>query len=54
MALDNLSRAPPPHPSTHDAFARPPEVVGGWLPLIIATIVSIAIMAMFYSPLRPF
>ena len=54
MALYNPSRAPPIVPSTRDAFARPPEVLGGWLPLIIATIVSIAIMAMFYSPLRPF
>ena len=54
MALYNPSRAPPHDPSRHDAFARPPEVLGGWLPLIIATIVSIAIMAMFYSPLRPF
>ena len=54
MALYNPARAPPHDPSTQDAFARPPEVFGGWLPLIIATIVSIAIMAMFYSPLRPF
>jgi hypothetical protein len=54
MALYNPARAPPHDPSTQDAFARPPEVFGGWLPLIIATIVSIAIMTMFYSPLRPF
>lgn len=47
MALDNPSRAPPPVPSTNDAFARPPEVLGGWLPLIIASIISFAALARF-------
>jgi hypothetical protein len=42
MALYNPSRAPP-----HDAFARPPEVLGGWLPLIIASIVSFTALAVF-------
>ena len=47
MALYNSSRAPPHNPSTNDAFARPPEVLGGWLPLIIASIISFAALAMF-------
>ena len=42
MALDNPSRAPP-----HDAFARPPEALGGWLPLIIALTISFAALAIF-------
>lgn len=54
MTLYNPSRAPPLHSRTLGTFPRPPEVLGGWLPLITATIVSMAIMAMFYSPLRPF
>lgn len=43
MTSDNTSRAT----LRDDAFARPQEVLGGWVPLIIASIISFAALAAF-------
>jgi hypothetical protein len=52
MALYNAPRLPL-DPTAAVALERPPEALGGWLPLIVASVVSIAIIAMLYSPLGP-
>jgi hypothetical protein len=52
MALYNAPR-PRLDPTAAVALGRPPEALGGWLPLIVAAIVSIAIIAVLYSPFGP-
>ncbi len=52
MALSNPPR-PQLDPTAAIAVGRPREALGGWLPLIVASIVSIAIIAMLYSPVGP-
>ncbi len=48
MALYN---APPaiPDPNAPVALGRPPESLGGWLPLLLSAATAIAIMAVFYA-----
>jgi hypothetical protein len=42
-----------PDPNAPIALGRPPEALGGWIPLIVSSAIVLAIMAVFYSPLGP-
>jgi hypothetical protein len=42
------TRDPLVKPAAAVALGRPPEVLGGWLPLIAASIISIIMLAMLY------
>jgi hypothetical protein len=52
MALYNAPRTIP-DPNAPVALGRPPEALGGWIPLIVSSAIVLAIMAVFYSPLGP-
>lgn len=51
MALFNASGASDPNELV--ALARPPEYLGGWLPLVFSAAITLAIMAMFYPGSSP-
>ena len=46
MALNAPTRDPLVKPAAAVALGRPPEVLGGWLPLVAASTISIVILAM--------
>ena len=46
MALNAPTRDPLVKPAPAVALGRPPEVLGGWLPLVAASTISIVILAM--------
>ena len=51
MALNAPTRDPLVKPAPVVALGRPPEVLGGWLPLIAASTISIVILAMLLPSL---
>jgi hypothetical protein len=49
MALDDKPRTPPINATTPVALGKPREPFRLWLPLIIATAISITLLAAFYA-----
>jgi hypothetical protein len=53
MALFNAPPALASDPNEPVALGRPPEYLGGWLPLVFSAAVALAIMAVFYAVTSP-
>ena len=49
MALFNAPRALASDPNAPVALGRPPEYLGGWLPLVFSAVIAAAILVVFYA-----